>query len=79
MSGERPMIVATELRIFRDDGEGIVACKGEKRDVGHRVRDTELRHAALPRAEEIPGAPEGEVRLRDREPVSGPDHRGEPL
>jgi hypothetical protein len=76
--GERPMTLVTEMRVLFDECEGIVTCLREHGDVSDGIGDTERRHAALSRAEEVSGSAQRKIRFGDRESIRRPHHRGEP-
>ena len=61
-----------------DQPEGLRPRALEQVAVAEEVGDAEGRHAPLPRAEEVAGAADLEVLLRDREAVLGRDHDVEP-
>ena len=46
--GERSMALVTEVRVFFDECEGILACLREHRDISDGISDTERRQSALP-------------------------------
>src|SRR5205085_1046475 len=57
-----------------DDGLGLAACLLEQGPVADEVGEPELRQTRLPRAEELAGAAQLEVDLRDLEPIGARHH-----
>src|SRR6185503_16954894 len=67
-----------QLGVARDDVLGLAARLFEDRAVAQQVGHAELGQSGLARAEEIAGAADLEVDLRDLEAVGRADHRVDP-